>query len=153
MALIMIALLTFTACGKEEPEETTAESVAAVNDPALLGTWAESVFDSGFIFNADGTGKDTFWDLTFTYTASNGIMVLYYDSEIYGASNYKYATDGYELTMTRTDTETADTFVYTKVGVEAPVEGEVPADGAAPVEGEAPADGAAPVEGEAPVEG
>ncbi len=148
MACVLLSAVLLCSCGSEEPKEETT----AANDAAVVGTWTEEFFDSGFIFNADGTGTDTFWDLTFTYTAVEGNLMLIYDTELYGASNYTYSVSGNQLTMTRIDTEETDTITYTKAGTEAPAEGESSADGEAPVDG-APLGAAGPMDGEAPVDG
>jgi len=108
IACMIMALLLLSACGAKEPEPEKA------NDPAVVGTWAESYFESGFVFNEDGTGKDTFWDLTFTYTAADGEMLLIYDDEIWGASSYTYSVSGNKLSMTRKGTEDNETFEYEK---------------------------------------
>ena len=99
-----------------ESAETTAASAAASSDIdiSLIGDWQESIFDSGFIFNEDGTGTDTFWDLTFTYSCENGEVLIVYDSDSYGASKYTYSVSGDTLSMTRIDEEETSTFTYTK---------------------------------------
>ena len=112
LAIILCAILALTmlcACGAKEPEPEKE------NDKAVIGTWQEYYFDSGYVFNADGTGTDTFWDLTFTYTAYDGKITLIYDDELWGASQYDYVISGNVLSMTRIDTDGAETFEYTKV--------------------------------------
>ena len=105
-ACFILAAALLCACASEEAEPK-------VNDTEIVGTWEEDFFDSGYIFNSDGTGTDTFWNLTFTYTAYDGELTLIYDDEMWGASTYTYTISGKELTMHRTD-EDADDFVYEK---------------------------------------
>lgn len=120
IALIIILILSFCACGKSdsakdttsEQKETPASDTPSAIDSALIGNWQESIFDSGFIFNADGTGTDTFWDLTFTYSCDNGEILIVYDTDLYGASKYNYAVTGDSLSMTRIDEEEASSFTY-----------------------------------------
>ena len=96
------------ACGAKEHEKKD-------NDPAVVGDWAESYYDSGYTFKADGTGTDTFWDLTFTYTAADGELTIIYDDELWGASIYEYSVTGSKLSMTRKNAEDAEEFIYEKV--------------------------------------
>ncbi|MGI6072310.1 MAG: DUF5640 domain-containing protein [Lachnospiraceae bacterium] len=111
---LFICVTVLAGCKKEElPEETK------VNDPAVVGTWSEHFFDSGYVFKPDGTGTDTFWNLTFTYTAYEGTITLFYDDELWGASQYSYEVAGNILKMTRTDTDETSTFEYMKVAADA----------------------------------
>ena len=125
---VCISCLCLTACsGKETAsstsgaadagtqQQTTTSAAVSGNDTALVGNWQESIFDTGFIFNADGTGTDTFWDLTFTYETDNGEVLIIYDTDEYGASKYTYTVSGTTLSMTRIDEEETSTFTYTKV--------------------------------------
>ncbi|MCF0142978.1 MAG: hypothetical protein HUJ75_06335 [Parasporobacterium sp.] len=119
LSAILIAVLcigVLTACKGGSDEEPTPVSV---NDPAVVGTWTENNFDSGFIFNADGTGLDTFWNLSFTYKAADGSMELAYDEEMWGSNHYSYTVEGDSLTMTRDD-DPESTFTYNKSGSSAP---------------------------------
>ena len=95
------------------------EEVVIEDDTEVIGTWSEDFFDSGYIFNEDLTGTDTFWDLTFTYTAQEGIITITYDDEIWGSVSYEYMVNGEYLTMTRVSEvesgEDVSSYTYTKV--------------------------------------
>ena len=95
------------------------EEVVIEDDTEVIGTWSEDFFDSGYIFNEDLTGTDTFWDLTFTYTAQEGIITITYDDEIWGSVSYEYVVNGEYLTMTRISEvesgEDVSSYTYTKV--------------------------------------
>lgn len=106
-----------TACG-EETEVTDAE---------LIGTWVSDYFDTGYIFNEDYTGTDTFFDLSFTYTAEEGTIIITYDEEIWGTVEYTYEITDDELTMTRVssdDDDDPDPYTYTRESTEAEEETE-----------------------------
>ena len=107
---ICICGLLVTGCGtrKEEETETVIE-----NDAAIAGTWSEDYFDSGYTFNADGTGRDTFWDLSFTYTAYDGVITITYDDTTYGVDKYSYTVDDSSITMTRQSGE-EKSYTYTR---------------------------------------
>lgn len=109
-SILCIAVLS--GCGKEKEPETT------YTDTTVYGTWAEDFFDSGYIFNEDGTGYDTFWNLSFTFTANGERMRLAYDDEIWGVSEYKYTVEGDTLTMIRVTEgeEDSEPFVYYRKG-------------------------------------
>lgn len=122
-AFILIFAMCLAACGKKPDAPTTAATTGAPAEtqttvPAtggdLVGNWKEDVFDSGFIFNADGTGTDTFWDLTFTYSIEGNEVLIIYDTDLYGASRYTYSVSGDTLSMTRIDEEETSTFNYQK---------------------------------------
>lgn len=122
-AFILILALCLASCGKPDtpattagtdaPAETTTTAPAAVSE--LVGNWQEDIFDSGFIFNADGTGTDTFWDLTFTYSTDGNEVLIIYDTDLYGASSYTYSISGDTLSMTRIDEEETSTFTYKRI--------------------------------------
>ena len=100
LALCIILTITlFTGCSLFKKEEETEP--APVMDEAVFGTWSEDYFDSGFTFLRDMTGKDTFWDLSFTYTAYDGIITITYDDETYAQAKYTYSVSGDTITMTR----------------------------------------------------
>lgn len=111
MLAVCLCMSALTACGREE-EDTE-------NDTEIIGTWSEDYFDSGYIFNEDLTGTDTFWELTFTYTACDGTVTISYDEEIWGSVSYTYVINGDYLTMTRiSEEESGDdisSYTYTKV--------------------------------------
>ena len=120
---ILIMVLCLASCGKKPDAPTTAtttgasaetETAAPATGGDLVGNWKEDVFDSGFTFNADGTGTDTFWDLTFTYSIEGNEVLIIYDTDLYGASRYTYSVSGDTLSMTRIDEEETSTFNYKK---------------------------------------
>ena len=111
---LCFCLLLLAGCGGKKAEEETTVP-AAENDTAVVGTWSEPDFESGFVFNSDLTGKDTYWNLSFTYTAYNGVITITYDDETYAADRYSYTVDESGLSMARiTDTGDARAFTYTK---------------------------------------
>lgn len=113
--LIMMILLFGVAaagCGNSAKEETTEEETTTAPDESLYGTWSESYFDSGYEFNSDGTGSDTFWDLPFTYTTEDGKLTLTFDDEMWGVAEYSYSVSGDTLSMQQKGSE--DTYDYTR---------------------------------------
>ena len=110
VSLVLCAAL-LAGCGDSKKEEETTP--AAESDAAVLGTWIEDYFDSGYTFNEDGTGRDTFWDLPFTYTAYDGVITITYDDETYGVDKYTYTVLDSSITMTRQSGD-AKSFTYTK---------------------------------------
>ena len=110
IALVLCAVL-LAGCGSSKKEEETTPAVE--NDPAVLGSWSEDYFDSGYVFNEDGTGRDTFWDLSFTYTAHDGVITITYDDETYGIDKYSYTVTDSSITMTRQAND-GKSFTYTK---------------------------------------
>ena len=125
LTAICLMMLSLALCGCAKDEDGSQDQNQSTDDTsslmsALEGCWQEDAFDSGYIFKADGTGTDTFWDLTFTYSISkDGTLSLDYDSEQYGISNYTFTVSGDELTMTRIDEgEDTQPFTYKKTGSE-----------------------------------
>lgn len=115
IALACLCSFTLAGCGApKEEEETTIP--ASANDPAVVGTWSEPDFDSGYVFNEDLTGRDTYWDgLTFTYTAYDGVITITYDDETYAVDRYSYTVDGDTLSMARlSDGGAGKSFTYTR---------------------------------------
>ena len=123
--LLLILISTILSCilfygcssdtvSRESDEEETTQSG---NDSSIVGIWSESIFDSGYIFESDGTGEDTFWELTFTYTADGGKLVIIYDSDTYGTVSYEYSVNGDILFMKRiAEDEETSTFEYERTG-------------------------------------
>ena len=112
LGLCLVLCLAFVSgCRNGKEEETTVDVQA--NDPAVLGTWSEDYFDSGYTFNEDGTGRDTFWDLPFTYTALDGVITITYDDDTYGIDRYSYSVTDTSITMTRQSGD-GKSFTYTK---------------------------------------
>ena len=112
--ILCLSALLLTGCGEPKQEEETTPSVQE-NDAAVVGTWSEDAFDSGYTFNSDGTGRDTFWDLSFTYTAHDGVITITYDDDTYGIDKYTYSVDETSLSMTRQGGD-GKAFTYTKRG-------------------------------------
>lgn len=114
---LMLSLCIFTAlltgCGNSE--ETAA-------DENLLGTWVYGEYDTGWIFNSDSTGTDTFFDLAFTYTVSDGTLTITYDEEVWGSVSYTYEITGDSLVMTRISDDSGeepDSYTYVREGTQA----------------------------------
>lgn len=96
IAMVM-CVLCLAACGKKEEEPV--ESIVPV-DEELLGTWMESYWDSGYVFNEDGTGKDIFWSQDFHYKAENGNLLIAYDEGLWAEKEFTYVISGTTLTLT-----------------------------------------------------
>lgn len=108
-------------CGAKNPTgsgNTEADQIRA----DLAGTWVQITDDgsvsleemgipSGYVFYVDGTGLDTFWNMTFSYTIDGDIMHISYDESIGEDTDYKFILEGDVLSMTRT-TEDAITMLY-----------------------------------------
>lgn len=111
----VLSLSCFTACGKQEQEEE--ETIP--NDAAIVGTWKESYWDSGYTFNEDGTGTDIFWEEEFSYTAIEGNLVLTFTSGLYKDKKFTYTISDNTLTLTKVitdpETESEGTWSYTRV--------------------------------------
>lgn len=110
-----LCALLLAGCGSSGKEEETTIP-AASNDAAVVGTWREPEFESGYVFNSDLTGQDLFWSgLTFTYTAYDGVITITYDDEKYAADRYSYTVDESSLSMTRLSGGGDEkSFTYTK---------------------------------------
>ena len=108
-AFVCAALLT--GCGSKKAEEETTTAVQ--NDEAVVGTWTENEFDSGYTFNSDGTGKNIFWDLTFTYTAVDGLITITYDDDSYATDKFNYAVTDSEIVLTR-QSDSSKSYTYTR---------------------------------------
>ena len=104
---ILLCVLALIACGKKEEEEIIE------NDTAVVGTWTESIWDSGYTFREDGSGLDIFWDEPFTYVAVEGDLTITYTAEIYQDKKFTYTVDESTLTLTKSG-EDGGTWSYTK---------------------------------------
>lgn len=114
ICLIMCGLL-LAGCGAKKEEETPT---TVPIDEAVVGTWTEDYFDAGYIFNADGSGRDVFWNVAFTYTAHDGVLTIVYDEDpdtntVYGTDRFNYTVEDSVLTMTR-QSDTGNSFTYHK---------------------------------------
>lgn len=105
ISILIIVLAGLTACNAGKAA-TPPEDL----DSALFGTWIEDYFQSGYIFNEDGTGEDTFWDLPFTYTAKDGLISVKYDDEMWGIANYSYVLE--EDTLSLQQSGSAEIYEY-----------------------------------------
>ena len=112
---LCVLLLTGCSLGKKEEETTAVE-----NDAAVVGVWTEDTFESGYKFNADGTGLDIFWDLPYTYTALDGIITITYNDDSYVVAKYAYSVSGSSISMTR-QSDDGKTFSYNRTGDGDPV--------------------------------
>jgi len=106
--LILIVVIALSACGKKTEEIETIP-----NDSAIVGTWTESYWDSGYTFNEDGTGKDVFWDQPFTYTAIDGNLTITFTDGTYADKEFTYTISDGTLTLTK-EGEDGGTFSYIK---------------------------------------
>ena len=104
---ILLCILALCACGKKEEEEIIE------NDAAIIGTWTESIWDSGYTFNEDATGMDIFWDEPFTYTAVEGDLTITYTAGLYQDKTFTYEVNDNTLTLTKSG-EDGGTWSYTK---------------------------------------
>ena len=114
-AIILVLVLCaamLTACQSQPKEEEITTEIE--NDAAVLGTWMESEFDSGFTFTADGTGTNLFWDLPFTYTALEGLITITYNDTTYGIDRYQYSVSESMDTIQMTRQNGDGTYTYTK---------------------------------------
>ncbi len=97
LSLILCACALMACEGQNKSKANSQGSL----DSELVGTWHEDMYDSGYIFNADGTGTDTFWDLEFTYTIlGTGKLHIVYKEETCGETDYVYAIENKTLKMT-----------------------------------------------------
>ena len=88
--LSMLVLgLALTACGKKE--EAPVETLA--NDTAIVGTWMEDYWDSGYTFNADGTGKETLGKSKIHGCSPNWIVKKYRSKCYYAVGDALYCID------------------------------------------------------------
>lgn len=119
--LVCVGLLA--ACGSRQPEGSGNQSTMTYREQ-LVGTWNQISEDgspslpdmgipSAYIFNIDGTGLDTFWDMTFKYTADGEILHISYDDSLGEDWDYQYVIEGDVITMTRVDDD-AVTMWYQK---------------------------------------
>lgn len=107
---VVLCACVLTACsGSNNSSATTDESLGA----ELVGTWHEDLYDSGYVFNADGTGTDTFWDLDFTYTIPEaGKIHVVFNEDMWGETDYTYTIENGVLRLTLSND--GSTIEYTK---------------------------------------
>lgn len=119
--LLCVGLLT--ACGSKQPEGSGNMDAMAYREQ-LVGTWNQISDDgspslpdmgipSAYVFNIDGTGLDTFWNMSFKYTADGEILHISYDDSLGEDWDYKYVIEGDVISMTRMDDD-AITMRYQK---------------------------------------
>lgn len=114
-ALILILCLILsasfiTACGqKEEAQEPVPI------DETIVGRWVEDYWDSGYVFNAEGTGEDIFWGQTFHFTTQDGRLTIKYDEGTWADKVFSYSVNGNILSLTgEEDGSEAGTWEYHK---------------------------------------
>ena len=120
MKKILILILTLCLAGMilagcTEQQSVVEEETVIENDASVQGTWTEDYFDSGYTFNADGTGMDIFWELSFTYTAHDGLLVIKYDDETFASNSYLYTVDESSITLTQ-KSDSSKSYTYHKAG-------------------------------------
>lgn len=119
-AVLCLGLLA--GCGSAAPSGSGNEE-AALREP-LVGTWNQITDDgspslpemgipSAYVFNADGTGLDTFWNMSFTYQTDGEKIHIAYDDSLGEDWDYAYTISGNTLTLTRVDDD-AITMLYEK---------------------------------------
>ena len=118
---VLVCLGLLAGCGENAPQGSGNKDANALK-LELNGTWNQITDDgtpslpdlgipSGYIFYLDGTGVDTFWDMTFSYTIDEGSLHIAYDDKLGDALDYTYTIEGDTLTLTRVDDE-AITMLY-----------------------------------------
>ncbi len=111
-------------CGAKEPQGSGNKETEVLKQE-LTGEWSQITNDgtpslpdigipSGYVFYLDGTGVDTFWNMTFTYTIDAEKLHISYDEKIAEACDYSYSIEGDTLTLTR-EGDDAVTMIYQKV--------------------------------------
>ena len=119
---VVLCLGLLAGCGSAAPSGSGNEE-AALRGP-LIGTWNQITDDgspslpemgipSAYIFNADGTGLDTFWNMSFTYQTDGEKLHIAYDDSLGEDWDYSYVIEGDVLTLTRVDDD-AITMLYEK---------------------------------------
>lgn len=121
---LIISCGLLAGCGQQEPAGSGNEEAQALR-LELNGSWSQITEDgspslpdmgipSGYVFYLDGTGIDTFWDMTFVYSTDGETLHIAYDDSIGEDWDYFYAIEGDVLTLTRADDD-AITLLYQKV--------------------------------------
>lgn len=107
---VLLCACMLTACSSSN---NSSKAVDESPDSDLVGTWHEDLYDSGYDFNADGTGTDTFWDLDFTYTIPEaGKIHVVFDEDMWGETDYTYTIENGLLKLTLSSD--GSTIEYTK---------------------------------------
>lgn len=120
---ITMSAILLAGCSGGRGKKTDADDEAA--KARLVGEWEQISEDgspslpemgipSGYIFEQDNTGLDTFWDLSFRYTVSGDTIHIAYDDSIADETDYEYTIKDGVLTMTRTNDD-AIAMVYKKL--------------------------------------
>lgn len=119
ICMLLIAGLA-AGCGAKPPGSGNEE--AKVLRSELAGSWSQITEDgtpslpemgipSGYVFYQDGTGLDTFWDMTFRYTVEDGRLHIDYDESLGEDWDYLYEIEDDVLRLTRADDD-AITMIY-----------------------------------------
>ncbi len=119
--ILCIGLLA--GCGSAAPSGSGNDETLNIRQP-LVGTWNQITDDgtpslpemgipSAYIFNIDGTGLDTFWNMSFVYTIDGDKLHIAYDDSLGEDWDYEYVIEGNVLSLTREDDD-AITMLYEK---------------------------------------
>ena len=126
---LILCIGILAACGQNKQPDGSGNAEAQALRQELSGTWNQITEDgspslpdmgipSGYIFYLDGTGVDTFWDMTFVYTSDGEKLHIAYDDNLGEDWDYTYTIEGDRLTLTRVDDD-AITMIYQKESEEA----------------------------------
>lgn len=137
-AIITLALCLgmLSACGGSQNPHGSANQELLTARGQLVGTWNQITDDgtpslpemgipSAYIFYIDGTGLDTFWNMTFVYTIKDDIVHIAYDDSLGEDWDYRFTIADNVISLTRMDND-AITMLYQK---EVPEEETETADG------------------------
>ena len=133
MICLVVCLGLLAGCGGPAPAGSGSANMQDLK-MELTGTWNQITDDgspslpdigipSGYVFYLDGTGVDTFWDMTFTYTIDSEKLHIAYDNKLGESWDYSYLIDGDVLTLTRMD-DGAVTMMYQREAEEESESGE-----------------------------
>ena len=133
MICLVVCLGLLAGCGGPVPAGSGSANMQDLK-MELTGTWNQITDDgspslpdigipSGYVFYLDGTGVDTFWDMTFTYTIDSEKLHIAYDNKLGESWDYSYLIDGDVLTLTRMD-DGAVTMMYQREAEEESESGE-----------------------------
>lgn len=159
-AIICVLLVSALAagCGAKPQGSGSVEAKAIRSE--LAGNWSQITEDgtpslpemgipSGYVFYQDGTGMDTFWNMSFHYSVEEEKLHIAYDDSLGEEWDYRYEIKGDKLTLTRLDND-AITMIYQRetepetieetTTVAPPIEETPPAEEAPPAEEMPPAE-------------
>lgn len=131
-AILCVLLISVLAAGcGAKPRGSGGEEAKALRSE-LAGNWSQITEDgtpslpemgipSGYVFYQDGTGLDTFWNMSFHYTVEDDNLHIAYDDSLGEEWDYRYEIKGDKLTLTRLDND-AITMVYQRETEETTIE-------------------------------